>query len=296
MQDVVIDVGANQGGFALEVAARNPELQVISFEPIPQLSEQIVALARARELFNVVVLPMAIDAAERTAVFHVADHADLGVSSLLELDHVRIARDEYWSTRQDLYFDSTIDVAVTRLDSVPTVIHAGRIRFIKIDAQGVDLAVLESLGAQLGRVDAGMLEVPATRDSRLYANEAHDLQSATLRLIELGFRIYAIKPNDHASNEFNVYFCRPDVDHQEVERALQLRGIQLYDGKHFWHEPSDTFLADASLAEAQRVLDRLTVVEAALDRECAETRRLNAAVAIRDTQLRQLQQLLAQLR
>ena len=294
MKDLVIDVGANLGGFALEVAERNPAMHVLAFEPIPSLCFQLRARAVERSINNLTVLQLAVDANERTAIFHIANHADQGVSSLLDFDAESVATDEYWRTRTDLYFEHEIDVSVTRLDSVLEIHAADRIRFIKIDAQGVDLAVLESLGTLLGQTEAGMLEVPATIKAKLYAQETHDLHTVITRLHDLGFCVYAIKPNDHASNEFNVFFCRRDLNPQDIEAALHLRGIQLYDGKHYWHAPSDRLRPDGDLAEIQHVLERLRTIEDALERECAETRRLGEAVMERDAQLEQLQLLVGQ--
>lgn len=282
--DVILDIGANAGDFALSIAERNPGVQVLALEPIPELCAQIRARANG-VVPNLTVLAVAADLHARTAVFHIADHADLGVSSLLKFDESGLAADEYWRTRQDLYFDRTLDVEVVRLDSLPQVADAERIRFIKIDAQGLDLEVLESLGEHLARTECGMLEIPATRQTRLYADEAHDLRSAMNRLQELGFRVYAIKPNDHASNEFNVFFCRADLDHAIMEETLQLRGIHLYDGKHFWHAPSHALQLEASVADTARLVERLRVVEEALARESAETRRLNEMVGAQSARL-----------
>lgn len=139
-----------------------------------------------------------------------------------------------------------------------------------------------------------MLEVPATIQAKLYAQEMHDLHAVTTRLHELGFCVYAIKPNDHASNEFNLFFCRRDLKPQDIEATLRLRGIQLYDGKHYWHAPSDSLKPDEDLAETQRVRDRLITIEAALAKECAETERLGNAVVHRDAQIDMLQMLLRQ--
>ncbi len=288
MQDLIVDVGANEGAFALEVAARNPGLRVLAIEPIPELCQQIAKVAGTRALGNVVVRQLAIDAIPRTAAFHISDFAGHGASSLLEFDRSRIARDEYWRERPDLRCNRSIDVSVARLDSLPEVMAAARIRFIKIDAQGMDVAAFESLGAYLERVDAGMLEVPTTLESTLYAHETHDLHSAMTRLAALGFHIYAVKPNDHASNEMNLFFCRPGLEPHAIEQALQLRGIALYDGKHFWHSPSHTLNPDYNADEVRLVVERLALVEHALALERAETRRLLDVVADRDKDIQAL--------
>ena len=305
MPDLVIDIGANQGEFAIEIATRNPGLDVLAVEPIPELCARIEDGAHARGAGNVRTRCLAIDATGRAAEFHVADHADQGVSSLLRFHDEGLRADEYWRQREDLHFERTIAVDVRRLDALPEVVAAPRIRFLKIDAQGVDLAVLASLGEHRSRLEAGMLEVPATRGTRLYAEERHDLGTAIAQLREWGFEVHAIKPNDPAANECNVYFHRRDLDPKVIEQELGLRSLRLYDGKHYWHLPSgqlhpeavttpDAFLARCAAIEAALAVAtaRLQLVEEALARECEETNRLGAAVTQRDTQI-QLMQLAA---
>ncbi|HIV70897.1 MAG TPA: FkbM family methyltransferase [Candidatus Aquabacterium excrementipullorum] len=244
--DLVIDVGANQGDFALEVARRNPGLTVLAIEPIPALCQQLDERLSAEALDNVRIENVAIDTEERDAVFHVANHHDLGVSSLLPLNRQDIAKDDYWKNRADLYFDQDITVKVVPLSKVLAPVQPRSIKFIKIDAQGLDIHVLESLGSFLAITEGGMLEVPATHRNALYEGEADDLHSALTYLSGKGFEVYAVKPNDHAANEYNIFFCRKGLDPVHLEDSLQLRGIHLYDGKHYWHNPSDHWDGDPS--------------------------------------------------
>lgn len=242
MKKLVIDVGANKGDFSLDIIARNPTVRVLAIEPIPKLCSGI--LERAEKLGvneNIEVLECAVDTEEREAHFNVADHADLGVSSLLSFAESDIRNDVYWNVRDDLYFDKTIPVHVRRLDNILKERSVDNISFIKIDAQGLDVNVLQSLGEYLLKTDAGMLEVPSTLSTRLYIDEQYDLQRALNYLDEMGFKPYAIKPNDHSSNEFNVFFCKKEISPNVVEENLSLHGIPLYDGKHFWHAPSSQY-------------------------------------------------------
>lgn len=237
--DLVIDVGANQGDFSIEIAKRNPDLFVVAIEPIPALCTQIQNHAQDAQLDNVIVEQVAIDTAERESTFHVADHHDLGVSSLLPFKQKGISQDEYWKHREDLYFDKEITVKVRPLSAVLGPWAPRSIKFIKIDAQGLDIDVLDSLGPYLEITEAGMLEVPATSHNALYEGENHDLGSALSHLARYGFEPYAVKPNDHAANEYNIFFCKKGMTAVEIESTLRLRGIHLYDGKHYWHNPSN---------------------------------------------------------
>mgnify|MGYP003583294258 CR=1 FL=1 len=263
----IVDIGANVGDFAVAVAQRNPTLQVFAVEPIPKMARHIEDRAAGSELSNLVCIEAAVDELARKATFHVADHHDRGVSSLLEFDKDAIDRNEYWKQRADLHFTNDIVVQVDRMDRLLPWDHIDRISFLKIDAQGCDMRALRSFGDKIDRIDAGMVEVPGIVESRLYVEEVEDLPAAIYALRELGFAVHGIKPNDHAANEFNLYFHRHGLDWRAIERNLRLAGIPLYDGKHYWHLPSDRLQhfeaeleqgrqAQAELAEARRSQER----------------------------------------
>ena len=237
--DLIIDVGANQGDFVIDAASRNPQLLVLAIEPITALCDRLQVKLHDAGVSNVLIENVAIDTDERTATFHVANHHDLGISSLLPLREGDIAKDDYWKNREDLYFDQEIIVKVVPLAGILARLQPRSVRFIKIDAQGLDINVLDSLGPYLDITECGMLEVPATARTALYEGEVHHLGTALAHLTAKGFETYAIKPNDHAANEYNVFFCRKGLDPAANEESLQLRGIPLYDGKHYWHQPSN---------------------------------------------------------
>lgn len=233
----IIDIGANNGEFLIPLATRLPFMSFIGVEPIPELFDMLEAKCVELNLEHVRLERLAIDEAPRRARFNVARHADLGVSSLLDFDTASMQRNEYWQGRSDLYFDEKIDVDVVRLDSLMEQAGFDHVSFIKIDAQGVDLKVLASLGKYLPCVDGGMLEVSTTRNSVLYQNEPL-LRDVLNFLDSHGFEPYAIKSNDPACAEVNVFFNRKGVDWETMEQRLQLRGLALYDGRHYWHIPS----------------------------------------------------------
>lgn len=235
----ILDVGANNGDFIFPLAARLPSMSFLGIEPIPELFDHLEAKRTELNLQGVRFRRLAIDETPRRARFNVARHADLGVSSLLDFNTDSLKRNEYWQGRSDLYFDEEIEVDVVRLDTLMEEAGFDHVSFIKIDAQGVDLKVLASLGKYLGAVDGGMLEVSTTRSSVLYHDEP--LLRDVLEFLDAhGFEPYAIKPNDPACAEVNVYFNRKGLDWQAMEAQLQLRGVELYDGRHYWHVPSPT--------------------------------------------------------
>jgi FkbM family methyltransferase len=270
------------------VAERSPDIRVIGVEPIPGLVEYLRNKSLALELDNIEVWPYAIDTEARTAKFNLSLVNQSGVSSLLDFDAETLARHEYWAQRSDLVMDEGIEVEVRRLDELLSAAGIERVRFVKIDAQGLDLNVLESAGAFTECIDAGVLEVPTVHNARLYEGEP-TLRDALDRLDTLGFEVYAIKPNDPATAEVNIFFCRNGVDWRELETTLHLRGIPLYDGKHYWHHPSESpqpreLAPQDSVADAGQAIDREIRVEnamawAALGRERRHVEELEREIA-----------------
>jgi FkbM family methyltransferase len=252
----VIDVGANNGEFLMPIAARLPDVPIIGIEPIPELFDLLKCKADTLQHANIDLQRVAIDTVARTANFNVAKHADWGVSSLLDFNKQSISSNEYWAGRPDLFFDDSIVTPVVRLDTLLEQGGYDHVGFIKIDAQGVDLRVLESMGQFLSRLDGGMLEAPATPYSSLYDDEPVLLEVLVF-LRDHGFQTYAIKANDPACAEVNVFFHRNGLNWQELEQRLQLRGIPIYDGKHYWHIPSATPALPAGVAQHMSMQNEL---------------------------------------
>ncbi|MDP9096816.1 MAG: FkbM family methyltransferase [Pseudomonadota bacterium] len=235
---LIIDLGANRGEFALAAARFNPDLDVLAIEPIPSLAEFIVNQARSENLTKVRCLELAVDDVGGQAELNVQSSHDQGVSSLLTFDRRSLQDDDYWRGRVDLAFDAAIPVTVRRLDEVLPA-NPPPIRFVKIDVQGRDIQALRSFGRHLERVDGGMLEIPGTLANRLYEAEIFDLGTAIAEVRGMGFEVHAVKPNDPAGNEYNLFFHRRGSDWRHMEEHLGLRRIPLYGGRHFWHLPSD---------------------------------------------------------
>ncbi|MEN4804604.1 FkbM family methyltransferase [Pantoea agglomerans] len=236
--DIIIDVGANFGGFSLEIAERNPTYNVYAIEAEPNLAAQLNENATNNGLENHKVINCAVNEEEGDFQFYVSELGDHGTSSLLPFSQDNITHDEYWKDRNDLHHSKSVVVHAMPLEKILDEISFNNVAFIKIDVQGLDLAVLKSSGSYLNRIQAGMLEVPSVLSKSLYDNTSEDLMSALEFLKESGFSVYAVKPNDPAANEFNVFFVKNGLDYKEIEEKLNLLNFHFYDGKHFWHAPS----------------------------------------------------------
>ena len=154
-QKIWIDVGAHLGEKTFDHAAADESLLVFAFEP-----NLHVALQAAGRLANYVVLPMAVAEQDGVAQFHILS-ADVA-SSLLPLDPVGVER---WVADQRLEVARTVDVPTIRLDTFMAAAGIAHVDFLKVDAQGADLAVVRSAGDRLGGIDRIELEVQVSERS-----------------------------------------------------------------------------------------------------------------------------------
>lgn len=284
--ELVIDVGANHGEFSLALAQKSPSTRVVAVEPIPELALSLSRAAAAAKLHNHEVIEVAVGLVAGTQILNIAEIGDSGVSSLLDLDGEGISADEYWQHRSDLSFAKQLPVKVITLAELITDLGVDTIDFLKIDAQGLDIDVLRSAGAEVAIIKAGMLEVPTTLSKRLYGEEKQDLRMALDCLHEWGFEVYGIKPNDPACNEVNVFFAQAGVDPSVVESRLGLRGLDIYDGKHFWAIPSSSFdeysRNTAAFAASDRASTELAVLKGRLQSVQTELNRVRGDSSSRE--------------
>ena len=238
MNNIIIDIGANHGEFAFEIAKRNPDVRVLAFEPEPHL----FAMLKKADLKNVTPFDVAITSKQGIADFNVSHIGDWGVSSLLNFNQENIKNDCYWRHRADLKsFDEKIQVRTDTLENILSKENFDEESFIKVDTQGFDLIALKSAGRYLKKIQAGMIEAVSTPDKSLYAGDECDLYHALNFFHSNNFKVYRIKPNDHACNEMNIYFCRTDISAEQIEHDCHLKNLHIYDGKDYWFFPSNKY-------------------------------------------------------
>ena len=129
---VVYDIGANVGFFTVIAARLCPQGRVVAFEPLPENLERIRHNVVLNNLQNIIVRSEAISNADAQARFQVSQEPTWG--KLASVDNGISPK------------VSTIDVKVSRLDSL---VESGEIPIpglIKIDVEGAETGVLR--GAQ----------------------------------------------------------------------------------------------------------------------------------------------------
>jgi FkbM family methyltransferase len=133
--DLVLDVGANIGQFALVARDAFPNTPIISFEPLPQAAEVLSKVMNGDRNFQ--LKNFALGETPSKQMINVTQKNDS--SSLLGLS----------TKHQDLYGSKVanqIEIEVKKLDDALSTAELGKSTLLKIDTQGFELAVLK--GAQ----------------------------------------------------------------------------------------------------------------------------------------------------
>lgn len=146
---------------------------------------------------------MAVAEAEGCLDFHL--NTFVAASSLLPFDAEGLRR---WVGGEQLRVEETISVPATRLDLFMERMEIGAVEFLKIDAQGADLAVVRSAGARLADIARVALEVQVT-DQPLYVGGS-TRQEAVLYMESRGFALASVERQSHGQEE-NLLFARRTV-------------------------------------------------------------------------------------
>lgn len=149
---VWFDVGAYHGVYSLPQARADPNLLVYAFEPLPNVAKGLAARSVSVPNYNVV--QVAVTEHNGTTEFFV-NGFEMS-SSVLPIDQEERSR---WQGGEWLVEETRIEVPCVRLDTFMREIGVKHVDYLKIDAQGLDLAVVRSLGERISDVDRVVLEV-----------------------------------------------------------------------------------------------------------------------------------------
>jgi FkbM family methyltransferase len=201
---LLIEVGAYDGSDSL--VYHNQGYAVYTFEPKKDLFQNLAD--KTKHLENYTVIPKAVSLTNGTIQFNICKAG--GASSILPFrpDHELI---QTWSeNRTDVQFSGeSYDVETTRLDTFieENGLENKTIDFIHIDAQGVDLDVLKSLGKYINNVQEGVVETVVDINKSIYVGqEENTLANVETFLTSNGFEITGVHGNDCTNCEYNVYF------------------------------------------------------------------------------------------
>ena len=194
-QEVWLDVGAHLGEKTFSVASENAGIRVYAFEPNLSVASQLMG-----RLSNYVVLPIAVAEQDGSAPFYLNRYDQ--ASSLLPF--VREGLDQ-WIGGEVLAVESTLIVPTIRLDTFLNQASIAKVAYLKIDAQGSDLAVIRSLGDRLRDVERITLEVQTT-PVPLY-QDASNKEETVRFLARAGFTLTSCEKQSHDQEE-NLNFVQ----------------------------------------------------------------------------------------
>jgi FkbM family methyltransferase len=192
-REVWIDVGSHLGETTYDHARQDPNLIVYAFEPNSSLAVQRVGL-----LPNYVVLPMAVSEQDGIRPFFL--NSDDATSSLLAFNPEGW---QNWRWEKEVQTTNIIWVPTIRLDTFFCHMGIRKVSYLKIDAQGHDLAVVRSLGNRLADVERVRLEV-AINSVPLY--EGANSKPEVVEYMEKGgFMLVGANSQSHGQ-ELNLTF------------------------------------------------------------------------------------------
>lgn len=199
---VWIDVGAHLGEGTLDAALRDPNLLVFAFEPNWELARQIMGRAA-----NFVVLPMATSDTDGFSEFFI--NARDGASSLARMEESGTA---HWKDSK-FVVKSTVVVQTIRLDTFMDLTKLRMIDYLKIDAEGLDLRVVQSAGDRMLDIKKIMLEVDIGPDRLYQGAPGHD--EVVDFMINRGFVLVGSDQQNHGLQE-NLTFAACHATRMEV--------------------------------------------------------------------------------
>ena len=203
---LLIEVGAFDGSDSLRF--HNNGFKVFTFEPKKDLYQALVN--RTSQLTNYTVIPKAVSLTNGTTLFHICKSG--GASSILPFRSDEELNKTWTESRTDIHYSGvSYEVSTTRLDTFieENNLETTPIDYIHIDAQGVDLECLMSLGKYINNVKEGVVETVLDQTKSIYSEQKiNTFENLKQFLDENGFSIEKIESNDRTGCEYNIYFKR----------------------------------------------------------------------------------------
>lgn len=170
-QDVIFDVGANDGRTILRLEKHLPPARIFAFEPVA--STFATLQERTSHLSNVRYFPLALGAEPGEQTMYINESA--AVNSL---------RPDWGSCQH------TETIQMTTLDQFVEQNGLERIHLLKIDAEGHDLEVLKGGAETLSRSKVDMIEVEAGFSAP--GRPQPSLEEFRILLADHGYHLYGI--------------------------------------------------------------------------------------------------------
>lgn len=179
--DLVVDVGANTGLYAMELREIGYRGRIVSFEPLSSAYSMLNEQASSDKLWD--TRNFALGDEEGTATINIAGNSfSSSLLNMLPAHIVSAPESEYVGTEE---------IQIKTLDSIfPSLVNRANSVYLKIDTQGFEEHVLKGAESSLLSIDTLQLEMSLTP---LYESEL--LFDAMYRkLAEKGYTLIAVEP------------------------------------------------------------------------------------------------------
>jgi FkbM family methyltransferase len=184
---LLLDVGANDGVYAIGLLNEGYSGKVISIEPLPEARAILLARAAGHEKQWLIGPQVALGARNETTRFHVAENSVS--SSLLEMEQSHL------EAAPNSTIVGSIDVSTRRLDDIwdDIGLNVDRV-FLKLDVQGGEFDVLngaaQTLADRIVGIQIEMSIVTLYREQALWRQVDDYLAKAGFELWDIvpGFR------------------------------------------------------------------------------------------------------------
>ncbi len=201
---LLIEVGSYDGYDSLKFY--NEGFKVYTFEPKKDLYEALSE--RTRNMENYTVINKAVCLENGITKFNICKSG--GASSILEFKDDSELERHWTSNRKDIQYSGlSYDVETIRLDTFieKEGLENSIIDYIHIDAQGIDLECLMSLGKYIKNVKEGVLETVIDINKSIYSNQImNTFENIKSFLENNNFEIIGLDKNDITDCEYNVRF------------------------------------------------------------------------------------------
>lgn len=146
---VLLDVGANQGMYALRAKLENPGCKVYCFEPNPVEHETLLENIKLNKFSGIEVFHVAVGDSDKEITFEYVPN--VGAISGKGIRSV----ERHWMREE---FISECRVKQTSLDAFCDYHHISHVDILKIDTEGMEMEVLSGANTTLSKCDRIVIE------------------------------------------------------------------------------------------------------------------------------------------
>jgi FkbM family methyltransferase len=133
--EVVFDIGANEGYYTLKIKQNNPECKIVSIEPNPLAFEILEKNVKSNKLKNVILINKAVTAKPGKLSFEIVPEVTaIGARELK-------AQKRPWLREERI---KTLIVDGTTLTQLCKKLNIERIDTLKMDVEGMEMEILEN--------------------------------------------------------------------------------------------------------------------------------------------------------